>query len=57
MLHLFQWVGRMGEGGEGLMLTLNLVTHLVDGSTRKRDQEIVTIDFNLPGPLLLSILI
>ena len=43
-------------GGEGLMLALILVTHLVDGNMQKRDQEIVTIDFNSPGPLLLSIL-
>ena len=42
---------------EGLMLALILVTHLVDGNKRKTDQEIVTIDFNSPVPLLLSILI
>ena len=41
-----------GRGGEGLMLALILVTHLVDGNMQKRDQEIVTIDFNSPGPLL-----
>ena len=35
-------------GGEGLMLALILVTHLVDGNMQKRDQEIVTIDFNSP---------
>ena len=35
-----------GGGGEGLMLALILVTHLVDGNMQKRDQEIVTIDFN-----------
>ena len=41
----------MGEGGgKGLMLALILVTHLVDGNMQKRDQEIVTIDFNSPGP-------
>ena len=45
-----------GGGGKGLMLALILVTHLVDGNMQKRDQEIVTIDFNSPGPLLLSIL-
>ena len=48
--------GENGGGGEGLMLALILVTHLVDGNMQKRDQEIVTIDFNSPGPLLLSIL-
>ena len=48
--------GENGGRGEGLMLALILVTHLVDGNMQKRDQEIVTIDFNSPGPLLLSIL-
>ena len=48
--------GENRGGGEGLMLALILVTHLVDGNMQKRDQEIVTIDFNSPGPLLLSIL-
>ena len=46
-----------GGGGEGLMLALILVTHLVDGNKQKTDQEIVTTDFNSPGRLLLSILI
>ena len=49
--------GENGRGGEGLMLALILVTHLVDGNKQKTDQEIVTTDFNSPGPLLLSILI
>ena len=48
--------GENRGGGEGLMLALILVTHLVDGNMQKRDQEIVTIDVNSPGPLLLSIL-
>ena len=53
----FILMGRENRGGgEGLMLALILVTHLVDGNMQKRDQEIVTIDFNSPGPLLLSIL-
>ena len=49
--------GENGGRGEGLMLALILVTHLVDGNKQKTDQEIVTTDFNSPGRLLLSILI
>ena len=53
----FNGWGEWRGGGGGLMLALILVTHLVDGNKQKTDQEIVTTDFNSPGPLLLSILI